>query len=972
MKKDQDLNQGLSEERNRGFEVRHAFDEPTWAPSSDESDHPELWEHQYLWHPQQSHAPTNPDDPWPPAQNDPNGPLLRLSQRLADRVGHKVTTKDPEYWGLAGWITDDMLKVTKHMKIRKPMTLAEVAAACRMSEEEVKPILDDAAQAGLLEYNWENETHTKQWVLPVQIPGMGEFYAMNERMLEEQPQMATYFERIAYVGPAQIAAIVPPGGGGVGMHVIPVEQAIEMENESLDVEHISHWLDKYDKFAASTCSCRMSNTVRGTNSGDDPEDWCIGVGDMADYEVQTGKGRYITKEEALQIIQKAEDNGFVHQITNIDGTDKIFAICNCNKSVCYGIRTSQLFNTPNFSRSAYVAHVTPDNCVACGQCVENCPAGAVRLGQRLCNLDGPVSYPHVDLPDDLDWGPERWDPEYYDTNRNECYDSGTAPCKVACPAHIAIEGYLKLAAQGRYTEALALIKKENPFPAVCGRVCNHLCEDVCTRARLDQAIAIEAVKRFIADRDLDADTRYIPPVVQPSLRGPYTNKIAIIGAGPAGLTCAYYLATMGYAPTVFERNPLPGGMMVYGIPTYKLQKDVVAAEIDVLRELGVEIRCGVDVGSDVTLDELRAQGFEAFYLAIGAQGARTAGIEGEKGADVLYAIDFLHDVLDGDVTELDGTTVVLGGGNVAIDAAEAARRTGSDVSMWCLETEDIAPAALEEREMATADGIAINYGWGPARIDRDQAGKLVSVTFKRCTSVFDDEGRFSPTYDEDDTMCVPCDRVIMSIGQTIEWGNLLDGTTVELDRAGRAVADAKTYQTAHEDVFVGGDAYTGPSFVINAIAAGHEAAISIHRYVQPGNSLTRGRNQRNYIPLDRDALDLAGYDTAPRQVPPVDPDIDTHLSFEDWHLAFTEEQVKAETARCLQCGASYVDPNKCIGCGVCTTKCDFDAIHLSRDLPECSDMYNNDDKLKAIIPYALKRRVKIIKRKREDKREKRG
>ncbi|EKC59240.1 pyridine nucleotide-disulfide oxidoreductase family protein, partial [human gut metagenome] len=287
----------------------------------------------------------------------------------------------------------------------------------------------------------------------------------------------------------KVTPMVPLGGAGIGMHVIPVEKAIEMENHSVSVEHISHWLDKYEgKYAASPCSCRRSRVTYDEGCADDPEGWCIAVGDMADYVVETNKGgRYITREEVYEILEQAEENGFVHQITNIDGENKIFAICNCNVNVCYALRTSQLFNTPNMSRSAYVAHVEKDKCVACGRCVEFCPAGAVKLGQKLCKKDGSqVEYPKMPLPSEKKWGPEMWTEDYRDKNRINTHETGTAPCKTACPAHIAVQGYLKMASQGRYKEALALIKKENPFPAVCGHICNRRCEDACTRGNIDQ------------------------------------------------------------------------------------------------------------------------------------------------------------------------------------------------------------------------------------------------------------------------------------------------------------------------------------------------------------------------------------------------------------------------------------------------------------------------------------------------------
>ncbi len=895
----------------------------------------------------------------PPEQ--PRELILKLGQKITDRIGHTVTAEDPEYYGLEALVTDEMAEVALKMKVRKPMTLAQAVKATGKEEKVLEELLQEMSNIGLLEYNWENPKHEKQYVLPMYVPGSAEFFNMKLDQIKEHPEVASFFERMAFLPLQKVTPMVPPGGAGIGMHVIPVEKAIETENESVSVEHISHWLDKYDgKYAAGPCSCRYSRGVLGEGCADDPEDWCIGVGDMADYLVETNKGHYITREKVMEILQRAEDNGFVHQITNIDGEDKIFAICNCNVNICNALRTSQLFNTPNMSRSAYVAKVETKDCVACGRCVEYCPAGAVKMGQKLCTKDGTITYPKHELPDNTKWGPEKWDMDYRDNNRINCYDTGTAPCKTACPAHIAVQGYLKMAAQGRYTDALALIKKENPFPAVCGRVCNHRCEDACTRGTVDQAVAIDDVKKFIAELDLNSDTRYIPPVVQPSNRGTFPQKIAIIGGGPAGLSCAFYLATRGYKPTVFEKNQRPGGMLVYGIPSFKLEKNVVDAEIEVMRELGVDIKCGVEVGKDISLDELRAQGYQAFYIAIGCQGSRKAGIPGEDAEDVTVAVDFLREVNSGKIDALPGRTIVVGGGNVAIDVARNACRLGSEhVEMFCLESEAQMPASEEERREAVEDGAHISCGWGPKEIHLDEAGRVCGITFKRCTRVFDDEGRFAPEYDENDLRRVDADRVVMSIGQSIVWGDLLADSKVELGRGQGALADPQTYQTAEPDIFVGGDVYTGPSFAIDAIAAGHEAAVSIHRFVQPGSTLTIGRNQRHYTALDRDDVVLESYDNASREVAHVDREREKAAPFSEYVETFTEEQVRAETARCLGCGASIVDPNKCIGCGLCTTKCAFDAIHLDRDRPECSTMVKYEQKLPSLGKYALKRAIKI-------------
>jgi NADPH-dependent glutamate synthase beta subunit-like oxidoreductase/Fe-S-cluster-containing hydrogenase component 2 len=887
--------------------------------------------------------------------------IIKLGQKITDRIGHKVTVDDPEYWGLACVVTDEMAEVALTMKVRKPVTFEQLMKMTKKSKEELEPILEQMCIVGLIEYNWENPRHEKQYILPLFVPGSAEFTNMNQKQLEEHPELGLFFENMSRLPLEKVTPMVPPGGAGIGMHVIPVEKAISMENQTADVEHISHWLKKYDgKYAASPCSCRLSRRTYDEGCADDPMDWCIAVGDMADYVVETQKGgRYITYDEVLDILQKAEDNGFVHQITNIDGKNKIFAICNCNVNVCYALRTSQLFNTPNMSRSAYVARVETKDCVACGKCVEYCPAGAVKLGQKLCTKDGEIQYPKHELPDTTSWGPHKWDENYRDNNRINCYDTGTAPCKTACPAHIAVQGYLKKAAQGKYTEALALIKKDNPLPAICGHICNRRCEDACTRGTIDQAVAIDEVKKFIAEQDLKAETRYIPKIVPPSTGRLFDEKVAIIGAGPAGLSCAYYLAEKGYKPTVFEKNENPGGMLVYGIPSFKLEKNVVEAEIDVMREMGVEIKCGIEVGKDITLDELRAKGYKAFYVAIGCQGGRMAGIPGEDADGVMTAVELLRTVGQDESYKIEGRTVVVGGGNVAIDVARTSGRCGaSEVSMYCLESREIMPASKEEIAEAEEEGTIIHCGWGPKEILTEN-GKVTGIVFKKCVSVFDAEGRFSPVYDEEETVTVPCECVFLSIGQSIQWGDLLKDTKVTFGRGNGPVADALTYQTGEPDIFVGGDVYTGPKFAIDAIAAGKEGAISIHRYVQPRSSLTIGRNRRDFIELDKENIKVEQYDNSSRQIPGVDESIDRRKSFRDVHKTFTEEQVKIETARCLGCGASVVDENKCIGCGICTTKCEFDAIKLHREHPECSTMWKSEDKMKAILPYAAKRGIKI-------------
>ena len=915
-------------------------------------------------------------------EKNPDKAYLKFGKKITDVVVHKlkgVNSNDPEYWGLKEVVTPEMVEIGNKMKLRKFYTFEQLLKKNPKYKKDplaLQKVLDDMARVGIMEYDYsdryshdapindeENYPKTKRYRIPFFVPGSAELFNSSIDRIDKNPAVASFFERMTFIPLAGVTQMLPPGGGGVGMHVIPVEKAIEHENKSVDLEHISYWLKKYEgHISAGICSCRYSRAKLGDGCADDPDDWCIQLGDMADYTVQTGRAHYISKERALEIIELAEKNGFVHQITNIDGPDHIFDICNCDVKICNALRTSLLFNTPYLSKSAYTAKVDPKNCVACGKCVEACPAGAVKLGQKLCHKDGKAfEYPKAPLPDNNIWGKYAWDENYRDTARmSNTYKTGSAPCKAACPAHVPVQAYLALAKQGKYKEALAMIKTENPFPAVCGRICNKRCEMACTRGTIDAPVSIDAVKKFVADLDLNSKDRFIPEVVQPTVHGPYNEKIAIIGAGPAGLTAAYYLGTLGYKVTVFEKNERPGGMLTYGIPSYKLEKDVIDAEIDVIKKLGAEIKCGVEVGKDVTIEELKKQGYKAFYIAIGCQGGRRPGVANDTAKGTEIAVAYLKDSFE-HKKEFKGKVVVVGGGNVAIDCVRNAHRLGSsDVSMYCLEDRDHMPATNAEVLEALDEGISVNNCWGPKEVLVNDNGEVKGIVFKKCLRTIDPETkRFSPVYDENDVITVEADKIIFAIGQSIEWGKLLEGTKVTLRKNGAPIV-GQFFDTADEDIFMGGDVVTGPKFVIDAIAQGHEAAESLHRHVRPLAHPVIGRDRRFYTPLDKDDIYVDSYDNAGRQEEGIDESIDYKNSFKDAHKTFTPEQVKIETSRCLSCGVSVVDPHKCIGCGVCTTKCQFDAIHLLRDTPKCTKMLKGEQKVGALLGYSLKRSFKIL------------
>ena len=894
--------------------------------------------------------------------------LFALGKMITDRLPYKfgikkLTENDPEYIILdRACSSDEIAEVMLKMGLRKPKTTAEIAKLTGKSEAKIEELLTDAANHGIVEYHWENPAHEKQWYVQLFVPGIAEMTNMVLWQVEKYPELADSFDKMTFLPLAGKTHLIPPGGDGIGMHVIPVESAIPAKSVSASIEHISHWLDKYDgQLSVGYCSCRNARRLYGEGSGEIQDDCCIGLGDFATYLIETGKGRPITKEEALQICKRSEENGYVHQTTNIDGKEKIFGLCNCDLGVCFALRTSQYFNTPNLSASAYRAHVDKENCVACGKCVEVCPAGAVKLGQKLCTKAGEVEYPRQELPHGLKWGEDKWNPNYVFDNRKNCHESGTAPCKTACPAHIAIQGYIKLAKEGRYLDALKLIKQDNPFPSVCGYVCNRRCEDACTRGKVDKAVAIDEIKKFIAEQDLKSDEPYVPEHLyrRPIDKG-YDQKVAIIGAGPAGLSCAYYLARMGYENvTVFDRNPAPGGMLVMGIPSYRLDRKALQGEIAVLEKMGVKFQMNTEIGRDITIQQLRDEGYKGFYVAIGAQKSSKLGIPGEELEGVYGGVDFLREVNLGNKPAVGKKCAVIGGGNVAMDVCRTAVRLGAETCVIYRRSEAEMPADKEEIAEAKAEGVKFCFLNAPAEI----IGKDGKVTGLKVELMElgepDEKGRRSPV-GTGKFETIEVDSVLSAVGQVIDWGGL-DVGELKTGKKGNALADAVTYQTEQKDIFVGGDVYTGPKFAIDAIAAGREGAESLHRFVNDGQSLTRGRNLREFYELNKDdiVLGVDSFDRPARQ--PILHDESKARSFEHDRLTFTEEQIKAETSRCLGCGVSVVDPNRCIGCGLCTTRCMFDAIHLQRDVPEASNLVRCEDKVGPMLKHAA-RQIRIIRK----------
>ena len=876
---------------------------------------------------------------WKECSKTPRKNLIRLVRHI-NMFNPLPSETSWEYIFYDRQLSDAQVDFALKMKLRKPYYIAELAKREGMSVEDTAQMADDLVHIGLLEYCCDDEG-VDRVMLPVFAPGNMESTVMTKERTDAFPETAPAFLNYVLELQKKISWAVPMGQAL--MRAIPVEAAIQNEPKRVKYEEISYWLDKAgESIGVAPCECRKLRRMVGEGTADLEFDCCINLGKYAESCIRAGKARRITREEAESIILEAERRGAVHQLSNIDGPDFSLFICNCQWDTCMALKTSWYTQSPSLSRSNYLAEVDAQKCVAYGGCVEVCPQNAVKLGQKLCQKN-PVEIPETAIPDNkVFFGKSHWQTDFLTARKNVIPETGTAPCKTNCPAHIAVQGYLKKAGEGKYREALELIKKENPFPAVCGDVCARFCEQVCTRGDIDQPVAIDEVKKFVARQELQDEHRFVPQKLFTT-----GHKIAVIGSGPAGLSCAYYLAVLGHDVTVIEKDQKPGGMMVTGIPSFRLEKDVVEAEIDVLRTLGVEIRCGVEVGKDVTIPQLREQGYKGFYIAIGAQKSAKLRIPGEELVGVQGGIDFLRRVNQSGDASVGKRVAVIGGGNVAMDVCRTAVRLGAEeVFIVYRRSADEMPADKEEVAEAEAEGVVFRYLSAPVEV-LGADGKVCGLKVERMQlGEPDEKGRRKPV-GTGEFEVLDIDTVLGAIGQTADWGALLEGSRVMLNKRGYAEADSWTYQTAEPDIFVGGDIYTGPRFVIDAIAAGKEGADSLHRYVHEGHSLTLGRVKRdNYHYIDKDNLVIPSYDTASRAMHGVDPA--KVKTFRDDRLPFTAEQVKAETARCLSCGAAKVDRIICIGCGLCTTRCKFDAIHLHKEFDAWGVEYEK------LVPLVLK------------------
>ncbi len=853
--------------------------------------------------------------------------ILKLASKISleSLTYTGITYNDPEYKILEPIISDEMCEVMMHMRLETPRTVEEMSRRCKKDLKETQHILKQLVDCGVVRVADKNGEDG--YYYPIWVPGIMEGVLGHKEQCEKYPVLAECFEEYTR---RRTEPVVPVMGRGMFfMRVMPVMSAIENNSRTASHDEITTLIDNAKAISVGPCSCRRSRRLMGEGCGHLEDDMCMYLNDNAINFSKSGEHRLISKEEAYEIIKRAEENGLVHEINQTPGFEESTAICNCCGCSCYSLRVAEMFRKPESMSSNYRAVVDRSKCVACGQCVETCQTNALRLGQKLSQIK-PVAIADREIDAKTSMLKRSAYNVDYRENRSDIVETGTSPCKSACPAHIPVQGYIKLASEGRYKEALELIKTENPFPAVCGRICNKACEDACTRGKIDSPVAIDDIKKFIAEKDLNADTRFVPKMLNQTGK-PYTEKIAVIGAGPAGLSCAYYLAVKGYPVTVFEKEKLLGGMLTMGIPSFRLGREVVNAEIEILKEIGVEFRTGVEVGKDVTLNQLREQGYKAFYLGIGASKGVSVGCKGDDMPGVFTGIDFLKDVNLGNKPAIGNDVAVIGGGNVAIDVARTAVRLGAkNVTIVYRRGRDEMPAAADEVAEAEAEGVKFRFLASPAEISGKTKAQSLKLEIMELGEP-DAKGRRKPVgIGRFEDMKVSA--VISSIGQKIDMCGIDAGSGIKFGPKGNVLADSYTYQTGEADVFAGGDVVTGPKFAIDAIAAGKQGAVSIHRFVHKGQSLTLGRDRRDYKALDTSnvAVSLESFDTAPRQKAQEASAAEAKKTFEDLRGVLTEDQIKKEADRCLGCGAVVVDDYMCIGCGICTTRCKFDAIRLEK------------------------------------------
>jgi NADPH-dependent glutamate synthase beta subunit-like oxidoreductase len=759
-----------------------------------------------------------------------------------------------------------------------PRSLSELVQSSGRDREALHTILEQMADKALV----YKQTKTKDGVteemyrlFPTAVGLWETSFAKGERN-PTQEKLGHYWQQY-YVegwGEEMVSQGIP------FLRVIPVATSIAPDREIYSYEKASELLKKWEYICVLHCPCRMSAALDGKGCGK-PTETCFHFGNLAKFFVEKGFAREVTQQEALEILDMTDKAGLIHSVVN--AKEMGVSMCSCCTCCCTQYRAVEEFGRPMaVEKSRFAAEVDVDKCLACRRCEQRCMPSAFSLKEVKKEGDG---------------------------------DRHMPPCEEACPAGINVPGYVALIGAGRELEAYNLILKNNPFPAVCGRVCTHPCELQCTRNKVDKSVAIRHLKRYITDTVFE---NYTPEAVKALPKN--GKSVGIIGAGPSGLSCGYYLSLLGYDVDVYESQPIAGGVLAYGIPEYRIPRAVLEKEIKMIEKAGVKIHLNTEIGKDVHFDQLRKK-HNALYIAIGTQSSKMAGIPGEDLSGVHNGLDFLRAVSLGNAPEVGKKVVVIGGGNVAVDTALTALRKGAQkVSIVCLEQRNEMPAFEEDILEALEDGIELINGFGPRRF-LGSNGKVSAVEFMRCTRVFDENGAFVPIYDPADSCTLESDTVIVSIGQAPDL-SFAEG----LSTGGRLAADPITHMTSMEGVFAGGDLVRGSNVAIAAIADGKNTARSIDIYLGGKGELNTG------IEVDIPEPDLTVLPYLGDRYPLERLDKSIRVcSFDEVVQGYSRENAIGEAKRCLRCDKrlrEFVDQQKCMGCGLCVAPCPGEAISL--------------------------------------------
>ncbi len=861
--------------------------------------------------------------------------IIRLAKLFNGKLSryYQINGRSPEYQILANLLTDKQADVVLAAGLRKVRTVSALSRRSGYVTEDIVRISGELAQLGFFS-SWV-EDGVRKYYADAFVPATMMNVLTNEVTVANHPEVAELFDR--YI--ARMDDMFPANRAvGTGMvRVIPAAASISDKNSSdsgedgsnseesvvSDYDKLSYYLDNASKLCVSSCACAVARRVECEGDGTIENGLCLHLDRQAEYYIETGRGREITRNEALRLLRRTDSIGLIHTLVNTYAKGKALTICTSSYSTCLGLRGAIDKGTFVSVASNFIAE-RKDGCVACGKCMSSCPTNAIRMSSRFSLIDVQSILSPMRKNERNDEGVD------YRERFEECDRSGTAPCMAYCRLGMPVQAFLNLTEAGEYEKAYELMLENNPFPTITSLLCVCESESHCARGRIDEAVAIKDVERFLSAK-CSAD-HPIPSTIN-SAGTVYDDKIAIVGSGAAGMSCAYFLAKMGYRPVIFEKDNIPGGALSKYVPIYRIDKSIVEQEFDKLEKMGVEIRCGINVGVDITAEELKKAGFGAFMLAIGMQDGKFADASGNDAEGIYSGMEYLRMLNRNEIEIHKGDVVVVGDGIVAFSLARSiARKGGNDVFLFTKCSRDEIDMELEELLNAETEGVEVNNEWVISEV-LGTAGRVSAAVFKKVIRKKGYGNESLPEYDENDIRTVECSTLIYAVNQVIDWCGLDKQFGIEIDpKKNLPVIDFRTFETSVPGVFAGGDMAEGDFGVADSIKEGRICAESIHRYLRKGQNLKIARRKGKYVPINRDSINYQSVDYSPVQRVHAEYDkrYVNRRSFFFGKVVYSDDQAKAEASRCLDCSKISYDADRCIGCGQCSAKCPTSSFGMAK------------------------------------------